>query len=337
MLPKVSVIVPVYNVAPYILKCLESLEAQTYEFYEVILINDGSTDNSAVLAEQFIRGKGQFRLVHQENAGVSAARNRGIAESSGEWLTFVDSDDYVEADFLSSMINAIQTRPADLCLAGYRKYYEETGDIRDTVIRNFSYGTLRETMSDLSYIHIRACLYKAAVIKENHLQFDIRIPFGEDRCFVFDYLSHTHRCLVIPDTAYIYRKRAGSATARSVRPEKKKNLYEHVRNFWYAFEDRDFLRAEYARNHHLAHNIMDSFLTEVINAVIARKDDDYQRIATDDFARVLLDNYHHPQASRKQKMLIALLRERHLTIAKIVMRLYYSDWLFKLSRPFLGA
>lgn len=337
MLPKVSVIVPVYNVAPYILKCLESLEAQTYEAYEVILINDGSADNSAALAEQFIQNKEKFRLVHQENAGVSAARNRGIAESSGEWLTFVDSDDYVEADFLSSMINAIQAHPADLCLAGYRKYHEETGDIRDTVKRNFSYGTLRETMADLSYIHIRACLYSASVIKENHLQFDTRIPFGEDRCFVFDYLSYARRCLVIPDTAYIYRKRAGSATARSVRPEKKKHLYEHVRNFWYAFEDRDFLRAEYARNHHLAHNIMDSFLTEVINAIIAVKDDDYQRIATDDFARVLLENYNHPSAPRKQKILVALLRKGYLRITKLVIRIYYSNWLYRLSRPFLGA
>lgn len=337
MLPKVSVIVPVYNVAPYILKCLESLEAQTYEPYEVILINDGSTDDSALLAEQFIRGKGQFRLIHQENAGVSAARNRGIAESSGQWITFVDSDDYVEADFLSCMINAIQAHPADLCLAGYRKYYEETGVVKEGVTRRFSYGTKQETMADLSYLHMWAYLYSSHLIKEKNVRFDERTAYGEDRCFIFDYLSHVSRCLVIEDNSYIYRKRAGSATAGSVRPEKKKYLYEHVRNFWYAFEDQDFLREEYARNRNMAHNIMDSFLTEVINAVIANKDDDYKRIATDDFARALLENYHHPQEPRKQKVLVALLRERHLTIAKMIIRLYYSDWLYRLSRPFLGS
>lgn len=336
MLPKVSIIIPVYNVAPYIEECLRSIDKQTYTDYEVILINDGSTDNSAEIVKQFIEDKDKYILIDQENSGVSAARNRGIAAASGEWMTFLDSDDRIGEAFLSNVVDAIMKYPADLCLAGYRKYYEASGEMKEGVTRRFSYGTTQETMADLSYIHIRACLYSSNIINEKNVRFDERIAFGEDRCFVFDYLSHAGRCLVIEDNSYIYRKRAGSATAGSVRPERKKYLYQHIRDFWYAFEDGDFLREEYARNYHLAHNIMDSFLSEVINAVIAHRDEDYQRLATDEFARELLENYDHPQAPRKQNVLVALLREKHLRVARIVIGLYYSNWLYQLTRPFLA-
>lgn len=99
----ISVIVPVYNVEEYLEECLESIRKQTYQDIEVILVNDGSTDDSQAICEHFCQTDKRFRLINQENQGQSIARNRGVAESTGELIVFIDSDDIVKFDLLSQL------------------------------------------------------------------------------------------------------------------------------------------------------------------------------------------------------------------------------------------
>ncbi|MCR5279287.1 MAG: glycosyltransferase [Lachnospiraceae bacterium] len=109
----VSVIVPVYNAGEYLRKCIESILGQTYKDFELILVDDGSKDDSGKICDEYAKKDQRIRVFHQENAGSSVARNNAVAEAKGEFLSFVDSDDYVEPDFLESMVSAVDKPAAD--------------------------------------------------------------------------------------------------------------------------------------------------------------------------------------------------------------------------------
>ena len=104
----VSIIVPVYNVEGYIDRCLQSMAAQTYASLEIILVNDGSTDNSGAICERYCQADPRFHYYFKENEGVSAARNYGMAHASGEYYMFVDSDDYIDPDMIEQMVRVSQ-------------------------------------------------------------------------------------------------------------------------------------------------------------------------------------------------------------------------------------
>lgn len=118
MKPVLSVIVPVYNVEPYIRQCLDSLVNQTYQDIEIIVIDDGSSDNCGAICDEYAAKYPKLRVIHQKNAGVQAARNHGIAESQGEWIAFVDSDDWLDTDFYARMFEALGGRKPDIFIAG---------------------------------------------------------------------------------------------------------------------------------------------------------------------------------------------------------------------------
>ena len=118
---EISIIIPIYNAARYLRQCLESVEDQSYREWEAILVDDGSTDDSGAIAEEFARKNPRFRVIREENQGSGKARANGIKEARGEWFAFVDSDDYVEANFLFSMIDVAENEHADLILSAY--YY----------------------------------------------------------------------------------------------------------------------------------------------------------------------------------------------------------------------
>ena len=124
---KFSVIIPLYNKAPYVRKALETVCAQTYRDYEIIVINDGSTDNSAILAEEYLnRVEGiSYKILSQQNAGVSAARNNGVAQASGEYIAFLDADDWWEPNYLEKMAKLIEDYPEAGLYASNYYYYKD--------------------------------------------------------------------------------------------------------------------------------------------------------------------------------------------------------------------
>ena len=124
--PLVSIIVPVYKVENYIQKCLDSLKAQTYEQIEVLLVDDGSPDASADICEKFAQTDSRFRVMHQENQGQAAARNHAVLEANGDWIMFVDSDDYVAPDCVKYLVSLVQKYQADISLGSFFYRYENT-------------------------------------------------------------------------------------------------------------------------------------------------------------------------------------------------------------------
>ena len=122
----ISIIVPVYNVEKYLSRCLDSILAQTYTDYELILVDDGSTDTSGALVDEYALKDSRIRAFHGENKGLSGARNRGLDNAKGEYICFVDSDDWIEPTYLKELYDLIEDRQADLAICGYKK---NNGDI----------------------------------------------------------------------------------------------------------------------------------------------------------------------------------------------------------------
>ena len=123
--PAISLIIPVYNVEKFLVKALESVKNQTFQDFEVIIVDDGSTDKSIAISEKYCNENPNFRLIKQENKGPGAARNAAIKISKGEYIAFMDSDDYLEPNFLECLYNAAIENDADIVCCNFNMYYPD--------------------------------------------------------------------------------------------------------------------------------------------------------------------------------------------------------------------
>ena len=172
----ISVLVPVYNAQDVLARCLDSVLAQTFEDFEVIAVNDGSTDHSAELLGEYAEAfAGRLLVVEQENAGVAAARNRAVKLAQGEWLAFLDNDDWLDPDYLERLY-AETGAGIDIVCGGYRRP-TKTGEIRSTNTLNAS-----EQWAPWAIQTAWAKLYRRTFVIDAHLEF-LDTPMGEDLCF----------------------------------------------------------------------------------------------------------------------------------------------------------
>lgn len=203
--PIVSVIVPVYKVEKCLHRCIDSILAQTVSDIEVILVDDGSPDNSGVICDEYAEKDCRVRVIHKPNGGVSSARNAGIEIAYGEWLCFVDSDDYVIPSYLESFeINNIS---ADIYLQGYVKKKDD--DIIEQ--HNFSACACRDFFSILAYsednyILNSPCfkLFNNNIVKKYNLFFDVNTSYGEDHLFTLSYIQKISSAHYSLGEGYVY-------------------------------------------------------------------------------------------------------------------------------------
>lgn len=226
---KVSVIVPVYNVEEYLRQCLASIVAQTLEDIEIICVNDKSTDKSAVILEEYSRMNDRIRVLeHDVNRGLSAARNTGVASSTGEFVYFIDSDDYLaKENALERLYDAAKKDGADEVIGGIVKWHEQTGerylDWHENYLNKEIHG---ETLATLPQLRCNVIavnkLIKRSLLEENRISFIESVRKYEDNPFSCKVHVLTRRISIVPDTIYIYRQsRAGSITHR----ENKEDAY----------------------------------------------------------------------------------------------------------------
>ncbi|VMD49774.1 glycosyl transferase family protein [Streptococcus pneumoniae] len=186
---KITVIVPVYNVENYLRKCLDSIITQTYKNIEIVVVNDGSTDASGEICKEFAEIDHRITYIEQENAGLSAARNTGLENMSGDYVTFVDSDDWIELDYVETLYKKITEYQADIAVGNYYSFNESEGmfyfhisgdSYYEKVYDNVSiFENLYETQEMKSFALISAWgkLYKARLFEQ--LRFDMG-KLGED-------------------------------------------------------------------------------------------------------------------------------------------------------------
>lgn len=191
--PKISVIVPVYNVEKYLRRCVDSILAQTFSDFELLLVDDGSPDNSGAICDHYVKHDSRIRVIHKSNAGVSSARNIGLDLARGEWIIFVDSDDMIEKAYLQSAINSSKPNDEIIFLPFIECAISAQGEIGKCRL-NISYAnteseaTLSTALTSTYIKTVWAKLYSKAAIK--NIRFDESLRFGEDTLFVLKVLKN---------------------------------------------------------------------------------------------------------------------------------------------------
>lgn len=211
-IPTLSIIIPVYNKDKYLAKCLTSIIDQNYKDLEVIVINDGSTDNSEKIAQEYQTIDQRIKVYTFSNSGVSAARNRGIAIAQGQFILFIDADDWIEPDYLQRIMHHTERESADIYIWGITKE-TETGQYSLTPSFN---GVLTqeeflktfvkeqyETQRGL-YGYISNKLLRREIIQKNNICFNPTIKQLEDYDFFLSYYDHTQTVCLFPETGYHY-------------------------------------------------------------------------------------------------------------------------------------
>lgn len=207
----VSIIVPVYNTAQYLPVCLDSILAQSYEDFELVLVDDGSTDNSGAICDAYAAKDSRVRVFHQPNGGVSAARNHGVKEAQGDWICYVDSDDEVKPDYLQVMVEAISS---ERCLV--------MGNLSDDRMS----GNLREDITLQGEAMVRyllesgalflsgpvAKLFRRELLVKHDIHFPEGIHYGEDMVYLFQYLNVIDEVAIRKTINYLVRFRDDSLT-----------------------------------------------------------------------------------------------------------------------------
>ena len=212
----ISVIVPLYNVEEYLEECLESIKNQTYSNIEVILVNDGSTDNSQAICERYCQQDPRFHLINQANKGLSGARNRGMTESKGELITFVDSDDVLKEDMLEQLIKQVTSDDIDIVECWYTNDQEELAIPSPENVKIIFQGNAQEALVSLCKDNI---VRLNAVAKLFRRQVIVNFPFLEGLFYEDVYggmgiLKQIHKMVKIDYTGYYYRMRSGSIMNR---------------------------------------------------------------------------------------------------------------------------
>ena len=213
---KISVIVPVYNVEAYLERCVESILQQTYAHFELILINDGSTDSSGQICDRLASQYENIKVYHIENAGVSNARNMGIQLATGSWVTFIDSDDFVTQDYLATLASAAEGLNVGFVIASL--HHIKNGIVTDIPSHSgkTELWSTEETMKELLMTTRTSFFPVAKLFKRDLLadeKFNTNYHLAEDALFLTELLLKTRcSCVFIDKPVYYYDHREGSAT-----------------------------------------------------------------------------------------------------------------------------
>lgn len=208
-MPLISFIVPCYNVESYITTCIDSIISQKLQNVEVVLVDDGSSDNTGTICDEYVKKDNRIHVIHQENSGVSQARNRGLEVVKGEWIWFVDSDDYIKDDSLKILSDAVTSCESDLVFHGLIEIFDNK-IIKSSHREDFISQKSKFLDNNLCFQN-GMLLFRHDVVEQYHLRFSNNMKFAEDMEFQYKYLLHCKRPIRISESLYYYRHREGSA------------------------------------------------------------------------------------------------------------------------------
>lgn len=232
---RLSIIVPVYNAEKYLRECLESMKTQNYDNFEVILIDDGSTDNSGHICDQYAQNDPRIHVFHKENGGVSSARNLGLEKAEGELITFVDADDKISSDYCRVICS--NTGNYDMGCFSSHIHIEESGQDLFYKLKNIS--VIGPDLIQSEAYKFRDCkelngwnlfcypwnkVFKREIIKHHQLSFNPGLNVQEDELFATDYLRYAKSLLLLSNTLYYHESRRAGLTYTN-------QSYEHYLNF----------------------------------------------------------------------------------------------------------
>lgn len=214
---RISIVIPVYNSEEYLDKCLSSIVMQDMNSYEVILVDDGSTDSSPLICERYSATDPRFKTITKPNGGVSSARNVGLSIADGEYVMFVDSDDALAPGALAALDAAISDNP-DFVVAGFNVYNENIfyGTVAPKTSCFYPAGKMDDFLADTMkkkgalYRGPWAKLYRNSVIRRNKMRFNEALCYAEDKLFIYEYLKFVGSAASVNVPVYEYYRRAGT-------------------------------------------------------------------------------------------------------------------------------
>lgn len=250
MQPKISIIIPVYNVEKYIRECLDSILNQTFTDWEALLIDDGSPDNSGLICDEYAAKDSRFKVFHKTNGGVSSARNLGLENAMGEWVLFVDADDVIYNDCLEKCYSIATDDNLDMLQFKFDRDFE---------LREPQNNITSEVLSSADFLDIRhnvcaACSFiKASIIRDNSIRFNTNIKLAEDQLFILHAIKNSNRIKITNDVLYYYRPNEQSATHTA-------KVEEMIKSVSVLIEEKRI-------NPEFAHQLDNTILSFVIEAV----------------------------------------------------------------------
>lgn len=231
---KVSVIVPIYNVEKYLERCLKSIINQTYKNLEIILVNDGSPDNSLVICEKYKKQDNRIIILNKKNGGLSSARNEGLKIATGDYISFVDSDDYIEKDMYEILVQNLIENNADISVGGVKDITENIDGSMKITKDTFQGERIIETLSPIDAMkkYLLGSWSAWDKIYKREIHENLYFPEGEineDEGIALEVLSRAKRVVYDNKSFYNYIKRENSITTSSFN-EKKMDWYKHCKN-----------------------------------------------------------------------------------------------------------
>lgn len=254
MNPTVSIIVPVYNAQAGIRRCIESVLNQGYTDFELLLINDGSTDHSGEICEEYKKKDFRVRVIHKENTGVSDSRNRGLQEARGEFIQFLDSDDWITPDATTLMVRSAMESGCDMVITDFYRVIGDRvshkGDIEQDGLMTLEVfaGFMMKNPADFYYGVLWNKLFKREIIETWQLTMDKTISWCEDFMFNLEYLRHTQSVYALRVPIYYYVKTKGSLVSQGISLTKTIKMKQMVFEYYHDFYKSVLTEEDYEKN-----------------------------------------------------------------------------------------
>ena len=255
MSPLISIIIPVYNAEKYLSKCIESLINQSIENIEFIFINDGSIDNSKLIIESYMKKDKRILLINKQNSGASDCRNIGIEKAKGQYVGFVDSDDWVAPNMFETLYKNIKYNKSDMCIGGYnllinnsitkiklnlnKKIYRDKEIINEIAIPMVESNSINESNKNQGFIWNN--IYNLNIIRDNNIKFHTNLKIGEDILFNLNFLKYCTKVSISDSFGYFYRYNQNSQTVSYNKNLKNimDELFKEISSF---IENNDLLK-----------------------------------------------------------------------------------------------
>lgn len=236
---QISIIIPIYNASLYLRECLDSVLAQTFSDYEIILVNDGSTDDSLKICEEYASKYDKIIVLTGENAGVSAARNKGLDVATGEWVVFADADDVMLPEALDTLYGRAVTTGANLILGNAVKLIN---DKISSPLHNLKKETLPNIIHGIKHFALWGYLIRREIIEDYKLRFIEGLAYSEDRLFIYQLACHCKTITYTDKSVYVYRINPTSACSNTNGLRKAKHQFiaaSHLHKMAQSFKQTD--------------------------------------------------------------------------------------------------
>lgn len=266
--PLISVIIPVYNVEEYLRECVDSVLNQTYQTFEIILVNDGSTDSSGEICDEYASNDERICVVHQKNSGPSKTRNTGLENATGKYIYFLDSDDYIENNALELLVNTAESSNADLVFFDARSFSDDGAEIRQGYVINGTYEAksgyeiLTELHNNKDYHCSVVLLFiSRSLLSSDNIRFLESAYCSEDMLFTYKVFCSSKKAAQCKNTLYHRRYRSGSiVTSKKSQRHFRSclDVYEEIRDFSEKISKTgDYMATEYTVR--CAFNALDTY------------------------------------------------------------------------------